>query len=101
MNLAKRVEQLETRSILRIARSVTETLPLDSPEDVLAVLGEEVNRVRSDLRLDPAERARTVGFLAGVALRAIEAKDLEARLHAVERVLKLRKDAEQQQRRVK
>jgi hypothetical protein len=42
--------------------------------------------------VDPAERARTVGLLAGLALRAMEARDLDQRLAAVERVLKLRHD---------
>jgi hypothetical protein len=35
-------------------------------------------------------------MLASVALRAVEAKDVAARLEAVERVLKLRKDAERE-----
>ena len=70
-------------------------VPLDGPADVLAVLAEQVNAVRADHLADPVERARTLGFLAGVALRAMEAKDLAARLEAVERVLKLRKDEQQ------
>jgi hypothetical protein len=37
------------------------------------------------------EKARCVGYLAGVALRAIEAGDLAARLEAVEAVLKARR----------
>ena len=56
------------------------------------VLGEQVNMVRADQFADPLERARTVGFLAGVALRVMEARDLSDRLEAVERVLKLRQD---------
>jgi hypothetical protein len=60
---------------------------------VLAVLAEQINAVRADALADPTEKARTLGFLAGVALRAMEAKDLDARLEAVERVLKLRREA--------
>jgi hypothetical protein len=55
-----------------------------------------VNAVRADAGGDPNERARTVGFLAGLALRAMEGRDLAARLEAVERVLKLRKAQERQ-----
>ena len=45
---------------------------------------------------------RALGFLSSVALRAFEARDLDARLEAVERVLKLRKgDAEDAHKRRK
>jgi hypothetical protein len=37
-----------------------------------------------------------VGFLAGLALRAMEARDGMARLEAIERVLKLRKEREKE-----
>ena len=98
MNLARRVEHLEERSagagLMRLVPAAP--VPFDTPADVLAVLAEQVNAVRADPAADPAEKARTLGFLATVALRAIEAKDLAARLEAVERVLKLRKDAERE-----
>ena len=71
-----------------------EPLPFGTPADVLAVIGEQVNAVRTDVFAEPQEKARTLGMLASVALRCIEAKDLAARLEAVEHVLKLRKDAQ-------
>ena len=91
MNLAKRIENLEARPLLRIVPA--EPIPLDHPADVLALLAEQVNVVRSDARAEPTERARTLGFLASLALRAMESRDLTARLEAVERVLKLREKA--------
>ncbi len=94
MNLVKRVENLE---LLRRRLVPTEVVPFAKPDDVLAVLAEQVNAVRADASADPNERARTLGFLAGLALRAMEGRDLAARLEAVERVLKLRKDQERQQ----
>jgi hypothetical protein len=98
MNLVKRVEKLESRPPMRLVRP--EPLPLAAPADVLAVIEEQVNAVRADPLADPAEKARTLGFLSSVALRAFEARDLDARLEAVERVLKLRKgDAEDAQKR--
>ncbi len=69
---------------------------LHSPADVLALIEEQVNAVRADPTTDPTERARTLGMLAGLALRAMDSRDLAARLEAVERVLKLRKDAERE-----
>src|SRR3954470_15407660 len=89
MNLVKRVENLE---LLRRRLVPRELVPLDKPDDVLAVLAEQVQLVRSDAYADPTERARTLVALAAIGLRAIEARDVEARLEAVERVLKLRKD---------
>jgi hypothetical protein len=93
MNLVRRVQNLETRPLMPVV--APEPVPFGGPGDVLAVLAEQVNAVRADVYADPAEKARTLGFLASVALRAIEAKDLAARLEAVERVLKLRRDAQE------
>src|SRR3954468_21974258 len=93
MNLVRRVQTLEQRMVAM--RTVLATpAALDSPADVLALLEEQVNQVRADPLADPTERARTLGMLAGLALRAMDSRDLAARLEAVERVLKLRKDAE-------
>src|SRR5687767_6333773 len=93
MNLAKRIENLEARPLLRVVPA--EPISLDHPADVLALIEEQVNVVRSDARAEPTERARTLGFLASLAMRAMESRDLSARLEAVERVLKLReKDVE-------
>jgi hypothetical protein len=58
---------------------------------VLALIEEQVGAIRGDDTLTTVERARTVGYLAGVALRAIEAGDLAARIEAVEAVLKARR----------
>jgi hypothetical protein len=94
MNLVKRVESLEARPPMRIVPA--EAVPLDHPADVLALLAEQVNVVRTDVMADPTERARTLGFLASLALRAMEARDITARLEAVERVLKLRRQSAQE-----
>ncbi len=64
---------------------------LKAAADVLALLEEQVGAVRGDASLTTVERARTIGYLAGVSLRAIEAGDLAARLEAVESVLKARR----------
>ena len=63
---------------------------LQTAREVLALIEEQVNAVRADLGLRTVERARCVGFLASIALRAVETGDLEARLEALEAVLKAR-----------
>ena len=65
---------------------------LKTAQDVLELLAEQVELVRADNRASTLERARTVGFLAGTVLRAVEAANVTARLEAVERILKLRED---------
>lgn len=99
MNLPKRVERLEQRAseLVRVrATPVPQPLPLDMPADVLELLAEQANAVRADVSGDVLDKARTLGFLATVALRTMEARDLAARLEAVERVLKLRRQQEQE-----
>jgi hypothetical protein len=66
---------------------------LKTAADVLALLEEQVTAVRAAPGAGPLEKARTVGFLARVALRAIEAGDMAVRLEAVEAVLKARREA--------
>lgn len=60
---------------------------IETARDVLAVVAEQLNLVRMDTALGTIERARCVGALAGVALRAVETADLEARLESLEQVL--------------
>ena len=64
---------------------------IKTASDVLALLEEQIGALRADGALSTVERARTVGYLAGIALKAIEAGDLAARLEAVENVLKQRR----------
>ena len=71
--------------------SVPAPLRLQTAREVLALVEEQVNAVRADLALGTLERARCLGYLAGVALRAVETGDLEARLEALEGVLKARR----------
>ena len=89
MNLVKRVENLE---LLRRRQVPGEVVPFDRPDDVLSVLAEQVQILRADALADPTDRARTLVALSAVALRAMEARDVLARLEAVERVLKLRQE---------
>ena len=64
---------------------------LKTAADVLALLEEQVAAVRDDPEAGTLEKARCVGYLAAISLKAIEAGDLAARLEAVEAVLKARR----------
>ena len=64
---------------------------LKTAADVLELLQEQVSAVRNDSAAGTLEKARVVGYLAGISLKAIEAGDLAARVEAVEAVLKARR----------
>ncbi len=70
------------------------TLPVEfrakTAADVLALLNEQIETVRQDHSLGSVERAKSVGYLAGIALRAIDAGDVAARLESLESILKSR-----------
>ena len=64
---------------------------LKTAQDVLALIEEQVNAVREEPEAGTLEKARTVGYLAGIALKAVEVADLSGRVEALEQVLRRRK----------
>jgi hypothetical protein len=64
---------------------------LKTAADVVRLLEEQVAAVRDEPDVGTLEKARTIGYLAGVALKAIEAGNLAARIEALEAILKARK----------
>ena len=94
MNLVRRVANLE--ATLPVQYVPPEPVPFEKPADVVEVVAECVNAVRADPFLDPSEKARTLGFLSAIGLRAMAQKDMAARLEAVERVLKIRRENQQE-----
>jgi hypothetical protein len=89
-----RTYQRDYRRLRRSGDACTTPLPgdfrLQTAQDVIDLLQEQVAAVRAVKNVGTTERARTVGYLAGIALRAIEAGTMAARLEALEAVLKLR-----------
>jgi hypothetical protein len=66
--------------------------PLRTVHDVVELLHEQVEAVRAAPWTDPIDRARALGYLAGVARKAIEVGILAARVEMLEAVLNQRKD---------
>jgi hypothetical protein len=67
-----------------------EPVTLDTMADVAALLRRTIN---DTLQLENSlHRARTVGYLAGLFLKAMDMAALEQRVAAVERALKIRED---------
>jgi hypothetical protein len=63
---------------------------LQTAADVLELLEEQVEAVRGEPDAGALEKARAIGFLAGVALKAIDAGNLAARVEMLETILKQR-----------
>ena len=66
---------------------------LKTAADVIGLLEEQIAAVRDESEAGTLEKARCIGYLAGISLKAIEAGDLAARLEALEAILKERKKA--------
>jgi hypothetical protein len=90
--------QREYRRLRRVGDACTTpgTTPVPLPfrlqtaADVLGLLEEQVEAVRAAQEAGTLEKARAIGYLAGVALKAIEAGNLAARIEMLEAVLKQR-----------
>jgi hypothetical protein len=59
-------------------------------QDVIDLLEEEITVLRGAPGLGAVERARAIGYLAGLAGKAIEASTVVARIEMLEAVLKQR-----------
>ena len=66
-------------------------LSLKTPQGVAELLEDTINRVRSGEM--PPKIANTIGYLAGHALKALEASNLDQRVEMVESILLQRKQS--------
>ncbi len=57
-------------------------VPLETVQDVVALLADTINQVRTG-HIDP-RIANAVGYLAGIMLKAMEQRDIDKRLAAME-----------------
>ena len=61
--------------------------PLQTAQDVIALLHEQVEALRAATWIGPVEKARAVGYLANLARQAIETHDLAVRVEKLEAAL--------------
>ena len=84
-------------SILHSSDSGCAKLPrrrLQTVQDVIDLLEEQVEAVRAAPWTGPLDKARAIAYLAGVARKTIEAGILSARIEMLETVLNQRKEQE-------
>ena len=65
---------------------------LQTVQDVIDLLEEQVEAVRTAPWTSPLDKARAIAYLAGVARKTIEAGILSARIEMLETVLNQRKE---------
>lgn len=88
MTLDRRVMRLDRH---RPTTPVSESaVSLRTTDDVLAVLESAVSEASRDAGVDPLDKARTLGYLAGIAAKLLETRDLAGRVEAMESVLRQR-----------
>jgi len=87
----KRLDRAGERTTPRTTLITPIPFRLKTAHDVLALLEEQVGAVRAADDATTLEKARTVGFLAGVALRAIETGDLAAQVEIIQAEMRQRR----------
>src|SRR5690348_6689003 len=90
----RRLEALLNRLAAARGRVTPPPRRLQTIGDVIDLLQEQVEAIRSDSCAATMEKARAIGYLAGLACKAIETGNLAARLEMLEAVLKQRKENE-------
>ncbi len=86
----QRLEAINHRASVLAGQTTPAPRPLQTVRDVLDLLQEQVTAVRAEGWAGTVERARAIGYLAGIALKAIETSTLAARVEMLEAVLKQR-----------
>lgn len=62
---------------------------LQTPDDVITVLEEQVDALRRDRRLKSTDRAKAIAQLAALALKVIESRDIERKVDDVEAAVRM------------
>lgn len=87
------VEMLEAQ--LKLGQQSLPPRRVQTPQDVIDLLQEQVEAVRQESMAGTIEKARALGYLAGLARKAIETGTLAARLEMLEAVLRQRREGTQ------
>ena len=88
----QRIRRLETK--VQQLDSIEKPPPrrLHTAQDVIDLLHEQVEALRAASGAGTVQKARAIGYLAGIARKAIETGTLAARLEMLETVLRKRKE---------
>jgi hypothetical protein len=88
-NHIRRMEVLVSRLAAALRnRAAPQPRRLQTAQDVIDLLQEQVEALRAETRAEAVPKARALGYLAEMARKAIETGDLAARLEALEKGVK-------------
>jgi hypothetical protein len=90
----QRVRRLETLVRQLDAAGKPPPRRLQTAQDVIDLLEEQVEALRAERWAGAVQKARAIGYLAGLARKAIEMGALAARLAMLEAVLRQRKEGQ-------
>jgi hypothetical protein len=81
----RRLESLINRlAAVLCSRKLPAPRRLESAQDVLELLQEQVEAIRAEATADAVEKARAIGYVVGVAFKALELGTLTDRLEKLE-----------------
>ena len=89
-NRIRRMETFLNRLSAARGRRAPPPRRLQTIADVIDLLQEQVEAIRAESCAGTVEKARAIGYLAGIACKAIETGNLAARVEMLEAVLKQR-----------
>ena len=84
------MESLVNRLAVALRHEKVRSRKLQTAQDVIDLLEEQVELVRDDAAAGAVEKARTIGYLAGISRQAIETGNLAVRLERLEEIQKQR-----------
>ena len=90
--LRRRVRRLEILADQSDARGQPQPRRLQTAQDVIDLLEEQVEALRAEPWLGAVSKARAIGYLAGLARKAIETGTLAERLAALDAILRQREE---------
>jgi len=92
--LRRRIRRLET--LVQPLAATEQPAPgrLQTAQDVIELLQEQVKALRGQRLADPVQKARAIGYLVGLARKAIETGTLAERLELLDLVLRQRKEGD-------
>ena len=86
----QRIRRLETLVERLDAADKPPPRRLQTAQDVIDLVEEQVEALRAERWVGTVQKARAIGYLAGIARKAIETGNLAARVEMLEAVLKQR-----------
>jgi hypothetical protein len=67
------------------SKAIIPEVRIKTAQEIRDLLSQALYAVQADEKAGTLEKARVIGYLAGVALKAVEASDLEARIETLEK----------------